>query len=59
MDYSKTEGFILMNAYYGSSTYNSKQMSRLVDSVVYECKNLGIETMPLAELESLLERWGK
>jgi hypothetical protein len=34
-------------------------MSRLVDLVVQEAKELGIETMPKQELDSLLESWCK
>lgn len=34
-------------------------MSRLVDFIVQECKQLDIEVMPKAELDSLIESWGK
>ena len=37
----------------GSSEYDSEEMSILIDGVVYEAKNLGIETMPEEELKSL------
>lgn len=56
---SKLEGFTNIIAYYGSSTYNTKEMSRLVDLIVQECKQLEIETMTPQELKSLLESWGK
>lgn len=46
-------------AYHGSSTYNTEEMGRLIDSVIQDCINLEIETMPPAELESLLTQWGK
>lgn len=46
-------------AYHGSSTYNTEEMGRLIDSVIQDCIALGIETMPPAELESLLNSWGK
>lgn len=45
--------------YYGSSEYDTAQMSRLIDRIVDDCKEQGIETMPPAELESLLTQWGK
>lgn len=45
-------------AYHGSSTYNTEEMGRLIDSVIQDCINLEIETMPPAELESLLTQWG-
>lgn len=43
--------------YYGSSCYNSKQMSRLINAVVEDCKSLGIETMPPDEIDSLTKSW--
>ena len=54
---SKLEGFTNVKAYYGSSTYDTKSMSRLIDLVVQECKQLGIEVRPKAEIDSLLEEW--
>lgn len=51
--------FKIINAYYGSSSYNSKQMSRLIDGVVQDCKIYGIETKSQAEIESLLKEWDK
>lgn len=49
--------FKIINAYYGSSSYNSKQMSRLIDNLVQDCKAVGIETKPQAEIDSLLRQW--
>lgn len=43
-----------INAYYGSSSYNSKQMSRLIDGVVQDCQAIGIETKTSEEIKSLL-----
>ena len=34
-------------------------MSRLVDLIVQECKQLDIETKSDAEINRLLESWGK
>lgn len=56
---SKLEGYTNILAYYGSSTYNTAEMSRLIDFVVQECKQLNIETMSRTELDSLIESWGK
>lgn len=50
-------GEIVLQAYYGSSTYDTKEMTRLIDSVVQDCHELGIETKTPAELDSLLESW--
>lgn len=51
--------FKIINAYYGSSSFNSKQMARLIDGVVQDCKVYGIETKPQAEIDSLLKEWDK
>lgn len=51
--------FKIINAYYGSSSFNSKQMSRLINDLVQDCQAYGIETKTSAEIESLLESWDK
>lgn len=51
--------FKIINAYYGSSSFNSKQMSRLIDGVVQDCKIYGIETKPQQEIDSLLKEWDR
>ena len=43
--------------YYGSSTYDVGQMSRLIDFAIYDCKEQGIETLPPAKLAAMLEEW--
>ena len=45
--------------YYGTSSYNTKQMANFVDYVVQEAKNLGIKTKEDLELERLIELWEK
>lgn len=54
---SKLEGFTNVLAYYGSSTYNTKEMSRLIELIVQECKQLNIETKSKSEIDSLLKQW--
>lgn len=56
---SKLEGYTNVLAYYGSSSYDTKQMSRLIDLIIQECKQLNIETKSKNELDSLLQEWGK
>ncbi len=56
---SKLEGFTNIIAYYGSSSYNTAEMSRLINLIVQECKQQDIETMTPNELKSLLESWDK
>jgi predicted secreted protein len=43
--------------YYGSSGYNTKEMSVLIDGVVSEAQDLGIETRTPAELQKLKKEW--
>ena len=52
-------GQVTLLAYYGSSAYNTKEMARLIDALVQECHELGIETMEPGDLESLLRSWGR
>ena len=52
-----TGGSVILRAYYGSSTYNRKQMAALIDLVVQDCKQLGIDTLTPAELAGLVDRW--
>lgn len=54
---SKLEGFTNVLAYYGSSTYSTREMSRLIEIVVEECKQFNIETKSKEELNSLIESW--
>lgn len=54
---SKYEGMIDVVAYYGTSSYNTKQMANFIDYVVDEAKNLGIETLPPNEIERLKSLW--
>lgn len=54
---SKLTGCENVIAYYGSSTYDTKQMSCLIDLLVQECQEQGIETMPPDKLSLLKEDW--
>lgn len=49
---------IQLQCFFGSSTYDTKEMSRLIDGVVSECKELGIETTTPDELRRMKEEWG-
>lgn len=50
---SKIDGCTNVVLYFGSSTYDTKQMSSLIDKLVQDAKALGIETMTPDELEQL------
>lgn len=54
---SKIDGCVNVILYFGSSTYDSAQMSRLIDMIVQDCKEQGIETMTPQELDAVKERW--
>lgn len=55
---SKIEGCTNVVLYYGSSSYDTAQMSRLINIIVQDCLDLGIETRSPEEIESLLRAWG-
>ena len=44
----------IINSYYGSSSYNSKQMSTLIDNLVQDCISVGIQTLSSEEIEDLI-----
>ena len=50
-------GYKRIVVYYGSSTYDTKQMSALIDSLVQDAQALGIETLPPAEIARLQSQW--
>ena len=47
--------FIHYKVYKGSSEYDSKEMSILIDGIIQEAQNLGIETITPAEKERLIK----
>ena len=49
----------IVHVYYGSSTYDSAAMSRIIDYVVLIADDLGIPTMTENEKNKLLAAWGK
>ena len=52
---SKLPGYTNVRNFYGSSAYDTAQMSRLIEIIVAECKAQGIETMTPDELARLME----
>lgn len=50
---SKIEGCVNVNLYYGSSTFDTATMSRLIDNLIQDCKAIGIETLTPKELSRL------
>lgn len=54
VDYSRDGSMVVIRAYYGSSQYSTKRMSLLIDAVVEDCKELGIETATPDELARMI-----
>ncbi len=48
---------VKVHCYYGSSTYDTKEMSLLIELLVEEAKQLNIEVKTEQEIESLLKMW--
>lgn len=53
------KGYRLLKCYYGSSEYDVPTFSRLLDKVIQDCKQVGIDTMSERERSLLLEEWGR
>lgn len=56
---SKIQGYTNVIAYYGSSVYNTKEMSRLIDEIVHDAQELGIQTIKDIEIKDLMDKWEK
>ena len=41
----------------GSSQYDTKEMSILIDGIVDECKQMGLETWPPDQIALLKDNW--
>ena len=58
-DYSQDGESVIVRFYYGSSRYNSKQMSRLIDNLVQDCQELGIETDTPEQIAKIKALWAE
>lgn len=56
---SKIEGCTNVMLYYGSSTYDTEQMSRLINNIVQDCEAVGIDTKTPDEIANLINLWGQ
>ena len=57
VDDSKLKGYKLVFAYYGSSTYDTSSMSRLLDYLVDEMAQMGLPIPAKKEQEEMLNSW--
>jgi hypothetical protein len=56
---SKIEGCTNVILYYGSSTYDTAQMSRLIELIIIDCKEQGIPTETPNQIAEMMSRWGE
>lgn len=54
---SKIPGCTTVLAYYGSSDFDTAQMSRLIDNCIQDCEAVGVETASPAEIARMKEEW--
>lgn len=54
---SKLPGCTNVVLYYGSSTFDQKQMGVLLDLIIADCKRVGVEYLTPEELERLKGEW--
>lgn len=47
----------IVRIYFGSSEYDTVQMSRLIDHLIQDAEALGIPTLPDPDREKLLNKW--
>lgn len=57
LDKSKLEGYVKVICYYGSSCYTKAEMARLINEIIYQAQQLGIETITPAEKETMLKNF--
>lgn len=57
VDDSKLSGYKLVHAYYGSSTYNTKEMYRLIEQIKQDAVSVGVSVLSESEESLLLQRW--
>lgn len=56
---SKIPGCTTVRAYYGSSDFDTREMSQLIDNCLQDCEAAGVDTTPPDKISLLLEEWGR
>lgn len=59
IDFGNSESTVRIRFYYGTSRYNTAQMSRIIDGLVQDCKAVGIKTLDDVEIERLVSAWNQ
>lgn len=54
---SKIPGCTTVIAYYGSSDFDRREMSELIDNLIQDCEAVGVETLPPDKIALLKEDW--
>ena len=57
MGKSRIDGYRNLRAYYGSSTYDTRQMAQLIENLLQDCRALDIEVKSEEEIASLMGAW--
>lgn len=57
VDDSELEGYKLVFAYHGSSCYDTKCMSRLIDCIIQDAKSVGVDVISEQERSLMLSAW--
>ena len=55
---SKIPGCTTVLAYYGSSDFDTREMSILIQNCLQDCESVGIDTTPPDKISLLLDEWG-
>ena len=50
--------FTHYRCFIGSSEYDSREMAVLIDGIISEAEQLGIETLPTTAIERMKQQWG-
>ena len=53
------EGYSWLRKFRGSSSFTTSEMSRFIDNIIFEAKELGIQTEPHSRISELKQEWRK
>lgn len=59
VDTEEETGWSSIRVFFGSSTYNTAQMSALLDSLIQDAESIGIPTITPKEEERMLGKWAR
>ena len=53
------KGYTWIDRFKGSSSFDKKQMSLLIDNIICECKEFDIETRTPEQIAKMISLWGE